>query len=294
VSRGGLNGLDGAAARAGIATTAAVDGRVRTIAVASGKGGVGKTNVVANLAVVLRRRGRRVIVFDADLGLANLDTLLGVNPRATLRHVLHGECTIQDVLVAGPGGIHLVPAASGFEELTHLSDAQRLLLLEQVDSLDGTFDVLLLDIGAGISPNVCFFASAAQETMVVVTPEPTALTDAYALVKVLSRRYAQQRFAVLVNMARGELEARRTFAHLSRVSERFLHVSLRSAGWVPFDAEVPEAVRRQRAVVELAPGAPVSRAFDVLAGRIVDGPESVPPKGGLQFFFRRLLAEERA
>jgi flagellar biosynthesis protein FlhG len=293
MSRGGPNGLDGAAARAGVATTAAVDGRVRTIAVASGKGGVGKTNVVANLAVVLRRRGRRVIVFDADLGLANLDTLLGVNPRATLRHVLHGECTIQDVLIAGPGGIHLVPAASGFEELTHLTDAQRLLLLEQVDSLDGTFDVLLLDIGAGISPNVCFFASAAQETMVVVTPEPTALTDAYALVKVLSRRYAQQRFAVLVNMARGELEAKRTFTHLSRVAERFLHVSLRYIGYVPFDAEVPEAVRRQRPVVELAPGAPVSRAFEALADRVIEDADGAPPQGGLQFFFRRLLAEER-
>jgi len=266
----------------------------RTIAVASGKGGVGKTNVVANLAIALRRRGQRVIVVDADLGLANLDTLLGVNTRATLRHVLHGECALRDVIVEGPAGIQIVPAASGFEELTQLTDAQRLLLLEQVDSLDGAFDVLLLDTGAGISPNVLFFAAAAHETMVVVTPEPTALTDAYALVKVLSTRYAEQRFAVLVNMARGELEARRTFTHLSRVAERFLHVSLRWAGWVPFDAEVPEAVRRQRAVVELAPRAPVSRAFEALAERIVDGADEVPPKGGLQFFFRRLLAEERA
>ena len=266
----------------------------RTIAVASGKGGVGKTNIVANLAIALRRRGQRVIVVDADLGLANLDTLLGVNPRATLRHVLHGECALRDVLVEGPAGIQIVPAASGFEELTQLTDAQRLLLLEQVDSLDGAFDVLLLDTGAGISSNVLFFAAAAHETMVVVTPEPTALTDAYALVKVLSTRYAEQRFAVLVNMARGEFEARRTFTHLSRVAERFLHVSLRWAGWVPFDAEVPEAVRRQRAVVELAPRAPVSRAFETLAQCVVDWPESVPPKGGLQFFFRRLLAEERA
>ncbi len=271
----------------------AAGGRVRTIAIASGKGGVGKTNVVANLAIALRRRGQRVIVIDADLGLANLDTLLGVNPRATLRHVLHGECTIQDVLVEGPAGIHLVPAASGFEDLTQLTHAQRLLLLEQVDSLDGAFDILLLDTGAGISANVLFFASAAQETMVVVTPEPTALTDAYALVKVLSTRYAEQHFAVLVNMARGEFEAKRTFTHLSRVAERFLHVSLHYLGYVPFDAEVPEAVRRQRPVLELSPGSPVSRAFEALAERVIAGAEDAPPKGGLQFFFRRLLAEER-
>jgi len=283
---------------AGIATAAgaeALGGRARTIAIASGKGGVGKSNVVANLAIALRRRGQRVIVIDADLGLANLDTLLGVNPRATLRHVLHGERTLRDVLIEGPAGIQLVPAASGFEDLTQLTHAQRLLLLEQVDSLDGAFDVLLLDTGAGISTNVLFFAAAAHETMVVVTPEPTALTDAYALVKVLSTRYAEQSFGVLVNMARGELEARRTFAHLSRVAERFLHVSLRWIGWVPFDAEVPEAVRRQRAVVELAPRAPVSVAFNALAERIVAGPDALAPKGGLQFFFRRLLAvEERA
>lgn len=267
---------------------------VRAIAVASGKGGVGKTNVVANLALALRRRGRRVIVIDADLGLANLDTLLGVNPRATLRHVLHGACPMRDVLVEGPGGIQLVPAASGFEDLTQLTDAQRLLLLEQVDSLEGSFDILLLDTGAGISPNVLFFATAAHETLVVVTPEPTALTDAYALVKVLSTRYAEQRFGVLVNMARGEFEAKRTFTHLSRVAERFLHVSLRYAGWLPFDPEVPEAVRRQRAVLDLAPGAPVSRAFDALAERMLADPHTEIPKGGLQFFFRRLLSEARA
>jgi len=267
---------------------------LRAIAVASGKGGVGKTNVVANLALALRRRGQRVIVLDADLGLANLDTLLGVNPRATLRHVLQGECALRDVLVEGPGGIQLVPAASGFEELTQLTDAQRLLLLEQIDSLEGAFDVLLLDTGAGISPNVLFFATAAHETLVVVTPEPTSLTDAYALVKVLSTRYAEQRFDVLVNMARGEFEAKRTFTHLSRVAERFLHVSLHYVGWLPFDPEVPEAVRRQRAVLDLAPGAPVSRAFEALAERMLADPIGAVPKGGLQFFFRRLLTEVRA
>jgi flagellar biosynthesis protein FlhG len=271
-----------------------VGGHLRAIAVASGKGGVGKSNVVANLAIALRRRGQRVIVLDADLGLANLDTLLGLNPRATLRHVVQGECAIRDVLVEGPAGIQLVPAASGFEELTQLSDAQRLRLLEQVDSLEDAFDVLLLDTGTGISPNVLFFATAAHETIVVVTPEPTALTDAYALVKVLATRYAERRFGVLVNMARGELDAKRTFTHLSRVAERFLHVGLRYVGWVPFDAEVPEAVRRQRAVVELAPGAPVSRAFAALADRLLAHASVPAPKGGLQFFFRRLLGEERA
>ncbi|MDG2307735.1 MAG: flagellar motor switch protein FliN [Candidatus Binatia bacterium] len=261
----------------------------RAIAVSSGKGGVGKTNVVANLAVALARRGQRVIVLDADLGLANLDTLLGLHPRATMRHVIHGECSLADVLIDGPQGIRLVPASSGFEDMTQLGAGERLHLLEQVDSLEEQFDVLLVDTAAGISSNVTFFATAAQETMVVVTPEPTSLTDAYALIKVLSTRYAEQEFGVLVNMARNDSEADRTFAHLSRVAARFLDVSLRYDGFIPYDAELPEAVRRQQAVIELAPRAQVSRAFDYLADRVLSLPTKPRPKGGLQFFFRRLL-----
>ncbi len=267
---------------------------MQVIAVASGKGGVGKTNVVANLAIALQRRGKRVVVIDADLGLANLDTLLGLNPHATLRQVLRGECTLKDVLVEGPAGIRIVPASSGYEDLTQLSDGQRLTLLEQVDTLDGDFDVLLIDTGAGISANVLFFATAAQETLVVVTPEPTALTDAYALIKVLSKRYAEHAFSVLVNMARSELEARKTFTQLTRVAERFLNVSLRYAGWVPWDSEVPEAVRRQQAVVELAPATAATRALGGLADRLCAAPAELRAKGGLQFFFRRLLAADRA
>lgn len=275
-----------------VATTSRSAG-ARVIAVASGKGGVGKSNVVANLAVALQRRRQRVIVFDGDLGLANLDTLLGLHPRATLRHVLHGECGIRDVMIEGPAGIRIVPAASGFEELTRLSQAQRLLMLEQVDSLDGAFDVLLLDTGAGISDNVLFFALAAHELLVVLTPEPTSMTDAYALIKVLATRHGQHSIGVLVNMVRGEAQAKQTFTHLARVAERFLHLSLRYVGYVPYDTEVGEAVRRQRTLLELSPGAPASRAFEALADRILAAPLATEPSGGLKFFFRRLLAEER-
>lgn len=264
---------------------------MQVIAIASGKGGVGKTNVVANLAIALQRRGKRVVVIDADLGLANLDTLLGLHPHATLRQVLRGECAITDAFVEGPAGIRIVPAASGYEDLTQLSDGQRLTLLEQVDRLDGAFDVLLIDTGAGISANVTFFATAAHETVVVVTPEPTSLTDAYALIKVLATRYAEDSFAVLVNMARSEFEARKTFTQLTRVAERFLQVSLRWMGWVPYDSEVPEAVRRQQPVLELAPATAASRALEGLADRLCAAPASARAKGGLQFFFRRLLSE---
>ena len=265
---------------------------MRVIAVASGKGGVGKTNVVANLALVLARAGQRVCVLDADLGLGNVDVLLGLSPRASLLHVLRGEQRLADVMVDGPAGVRVIPAASGHEELTALSAAERLRLLDEVDALGPSLDVLLVDTAAGVSANVLYFTAAAAEVLIVVTAEPTALTDAYALIKVLSSRYAEHDFGVLVNMARSEWEARKTFTHLTRVAERFLHVSLRYAGYVPYDPEVPEAVRRQQAVCDLAPAAPASLAFNDLAERLLAVPAALRPKGGLQFFFRHLLAED--
>lgn len=280
---------EAAARPAAGAADAAGDGALRTIAVASGKGGVGKTNIVVNLAVALARRGKRVIVLDADLGLANVDTLLGLHPRATLRHVLLGECELGDVLVPGPAGIQVVPAASGFEELTRLSEVQALHLLGQFDRLEGTFDVLLIDTAAGISSNVLLFSVAAQETLVVLTPEPTSLTDAYALVKVLSTRYAERSFGVLVNMVRDAQEATRTFAHLAQVADRFLRVDLHYQGWLPWDRQLTEAVRRQRTMLDFAPGASVTRAFETVADQLLAAPLRTEPKGALQLFFRRLV-----
>jgi flagellar biosynthesis protein FlhG len=250
-------------------------GGVRTIAVTSGKGGVGKTCVTVNLAVALARRGRRVLLIDADLGLANVDTVLGLHPRATLRQVLSGERAIADVVLDGPAGIRIVPAASGFEEMGRLPGAQLLALLEQVDGLARDFDVALIDTGAGISPAVLCFGLAADEKLIVTTPEPTALTDAYALMKIFANHYGERCLDVVVNMARSRGEAARTFSHLSRVSERFLGFAPRDRGALPLDHEVPAAIRRQQAVLELAPRAPISLAFAALAARLDGAPPAV-------------------
>jgi flagellar biosynthesis protein FlhG len=275
------------------ASLAATGTAVRVLAVASGKGGVGKTNVTANLAVALAQRGTRVWVLDADLGLANLDMIYGMHPAHTLEGVLRGERRLADVVAEGPAGVRLVPAASGVAELTTLTAGQQLRVLEEVDALDGELDVLLIDVAAGISSNVLYFAAAATETLVVTTPEPTAIADAYALVKVLSTRWGHRTFPVLVNMATSEHDAAAAFDRLASVASRFLSVRLESIGWVPADEAVPRAVRAQRPVLLVSPDAPASRAIAAVAARLAVAaqPETT---GGLQFFFRRLLDEGRA
>ena len=266
---------------------------VRVIAIASGKGGVGKTNLAANLAVTLAARGVRVWVLDADLGLANLDVVYGMRPTHTLESVLRGEHRLADVVCEGPAGVRLVPAASGVAELTALTPAQQLRVLEEVDALEGELDVLLIDVAAGISSNVLYFAAAATETLVVTTPEPTAIADAYALIKVLATRWGRRAFPVVVNMATNAADAAAAFERLDGVARRFLPVQLELIGWVPVDDAVPRAVRAQKPVTLAAPGAPAARAIGALADRL-RVPTQAELTGGLQFFFRRLLEEGRA
>ena len=261
----------------------------QVIAVASGKGGVGKTNVVANVAMALSKSGQRVLVLDADLGLGNLDVLLGLVPEHTIEHVLAGTHTLDDVIVDGPGGIRVLPASSGVPQLTALNDTQQMLLLEQLETLSRGVDVLLIDTGAGISPNVTFFTSSAQDAIVVVSPEPTSLTDAYALIKVLTRQYRERRFKVLVNMAKSPREAADVFRKLDTAADRFLHVALEYVGYIPQDDYVPLAVMQQKALLELFPASPAAQAMTRLAGQILQWPKPNFPKSAVQLLWQRLL-----
>ncbi len=205
---GPVEGAEGssAAGKKGAGNGARKGSVVRVISVTSGKGGVGKTCCVVNLAISLAREGKRVLVFDADLGLCNLDVMLGLSPKYNINHVLRGEKQIEDVIVKGPEGIMVIPAASGISELTNLNAEQRLALTSSMEMLDKDVDIMIIDTGAGISNNVMFFNTAAQEIIVVVTPEPTSLTDAYALMKVLMKKHGEKSFKLLVNTARGEKE----------------------------------------------------------------------------------------
>jgi flagellar biosynthesis protein FlhG len=262
---------------------------VRTITVASGKGGVGKTNVVANLAIALRKMGKEVLILDADLGLSNVDILLHLAPRYNIQHVLQGEKRLRDVIVEGPCGIKVLPASSGVQELTRLDEFQRMRLLEEFDAYDEDIDVLLIDTSAGISENVAFFCIASQEIIVVTSPEPTALTDAYALIKVLFTRYQEKEFRILVNSARSAADAMDVYRKLSVAADRFLNVSLDYLGYLPFDKSVSDAVRAQKPFLEMSPRGAASLALNELASRFADPPEE-SVKGTLQFFIGNLFA----
>lgn len=264
---------------------------VRVLSFTSGKGGVGKTHIVVNLAYALQQLGAQVMILDADLGLANVDVLLGLAPRFNIQHVLEGKKTLSDILLQGPAGMTILPASTGVCEVSHISEAQRFHLLDALDELPYDFDYLLVDTGAGISNNVIYFNLAAQDIVLVVTPEPTSLTDAYALMKVLANQYAEKRFKVVVNAVADAAEAKESFRHLSMVTERFLNVSLDYLGCIPHDNAFSWAVRQQKPLLELYPSAVSAGCFYQLARLMLDSPGRAHPKGSMQFFWRRLFTD---
>jgi len=262
----------------------------RVISVTSGKGGVGKTNVVVNLALAFVRLGKKVLVLDADLGLANIDVLLGLTPRFTVEHLFGREKSFSEILVRGPEGMWILPASSGVPGLADLSDGQKLFLLEEIDLMAQKIDILLIDTGAGISSNVLYFNMAAQESIVIATPEPTSLTDAYALIKVLSTRCQKNEFMMLVNLVSGEEEAKGVYRKISAVADHFLKsLSIDYLGFIPYDEKLPLAVRQQRPVLEIFPRAPSSRSFEDVAKSIFQKPSYPVAPGGIRFFWKQLF-----
>ena len=267
--------------------------QVQVVAVSSGKGGVGKTNVVVNLAVASARQGRKVLVMDADLALGNVDILLGLTPQYTIEDVLSGQRRLEEVLVTGPEGIQLLPATSGGQAFTQLTHEQQLKLQTAFLELPQIPDLLLIDCAAGISPNVLYFSLVAHETLVLVSPDPTSLTDAYALIKILSTRYHLRTFRLLVNKVKHVQEGKEVFRKFGLVTDRFLSVSLDYMGCIPTDDYVTMAVTQQRAVCDLYPRAPASRAFTSLISSIQGWKTDQSWHGGFQLFGPSALAATR-
>ncbi len=261
---------------------------VRTIAIASGKGGVGKTNITASLAIALQKLNKKVMIFDADLGMSNIDVILNLATKYNIEHLFKGEKKLKDLIVEGPHGVKVLPASSGIQELTALDEFQRLRLIEEFETYDENLDYLLIDTSSGITSNVAFFCMAAQEILVVTSAEPTALTDAYALMKVLFTKYQEKNFKVLVNNVKDNKEAVEVYNRLSTVTERFLNISIDYIGYVPHDDSVTKSVRQQRAFMDRYPNSEASRKLSEITERINDD-DSHEVKGSLQFFLGGLL-----
>jgi flagellar biosynthesis protein FlhG len=266
-----------------------VGGPVRVIAVTGGKGGVGKTTVAVNLATALAQSGQRVLLLDGDLGLANVDVLLGLAPRYSLADVLAGDRTIEEVIVEAPSGLRVVPAASGIARMASLTPTEHLGLVQAFSGLAARLDTLIVDTSAGLADAVLRFSAASQHVLVVVRDEPASITDAYAVIKVLSREHGVRRFRVLVNMARTAAHGQSVHERLQRVTERYLDITLDYVGEVPDDEWLSRSIREQRPVVEAYPSSRASLALKKLARLADTWPVPAGPRGHLEFFVERLV-----
>jgi flagellar biosynthesis protein FlhG len=268
-------------------------GAVQVIAVTGGKGGTGKTTIAVNLATALAQAGRRVLLLDGDLGLASVDVLLGLTPTHTLEQVLSGAVRLEEIVLRTAEGVSVIPAASGVARMARLKATEHAAIIRGFAALPGDHEILIVDTAPGLNESVLAFCQAAQQQLIVLRNEPASLTDAYALIKVLSRDYQVNSFRVLVNMARDGAEAHDLFRRLQRVTDRYLEVALDYAGEIPDDVDVARAVRGQRSVLAAFPGGPAARAYRRLAQ---DVQRWSPPQAGgrVEFFFERLLTRPAA
>lgn len=255
------------------------------LAVTSGKGGVGKTNIAANLSVCMAADNQRVILMDADLGLGNLDVLMGIQSRYNLSHVVSGQRSFEEITQIGPNGVEVLCGGSGIETLANLGTFQRQRLLEEMQKLEDRTDLILIDTGAGIHSTVISFCLAADHTLVVTTPEPTAITDAYAMIKVLAAKNYTGRISLLVNMARSLTEGKKVYRQIADVASRFLNVGVYEAGVLCRDDNLVQAVRRRELVVQAFPKAATSRAFAAISNRLT---KSANIRTGGEGFFRKV------
>ncbi|MBP9839261.1 MAG: MinD/ParA family protein [Proteobacteria bacterium] len=266
----------------------------RVITITSGKGGVGKTHTTVNLGLALAKLGKKVLLLDGDLGLANINILMGFKPKKTLHQVVTGEASLQEVIVSTKQGIDIIPASCGIPELTNLSEEDRISLINAFDTLAEEYDYMLIDTAAGIGDNVLYFNIAAEDIIVVVGPEPTSITDAYALIKVLSQKCDRKEFNILINRCTPGSDGRNTFAQFSSICEHFLNVSLKFLGSIVDDESVSQAVLKQRPFLELYPSSRASQDVEKLARKLTIQQNRKAPQGGLQFFFKNLLDSTNA
>jgi flagellar biosynthesis protein FlhG len=261
----------------------------KTLSVTSGKGGVGKTSLVCNMAAYLASQGKNVLILDGDLGMANVDVFFGVRPQVFIDEVMNGDRTLEEAIFSIEPNIDLIPGGSGIYELQSTELYQKKLLLDQVSQLENKYDYMLIDTAPGIADNVLYLNSAAQQITVLLTPDPSSLTDSYALIKVLNQKHKETRFSIVCNLVQDEYEALKIYKRLSDVAEKFLCVSLNYMGFIPMDAKMREATRSQQLIMDVHPASVSSLAIKNIADKMNNYMNLQAPKGGMQFFFEQLV-----
>jgi len=262
--------------------------QTRTISVTSGKGGVGKTTFTVNLAKTLAESGKKVLILDGDIGLANVDIFLGIRPQKTLEDFFNGDDSLEDIIVKVTKNIHVLPSASGLTDLKSIDVYKRKMLMDEVSMLNHTYDYLIVDTASGIDENVQYLNSTVQDVIVVITPEPAAMADAYALIKLLNQNKKVQRFSIVANKVLGEKEAKSIYARMDKVTGRFLNINLSYLGFIPLDPKLRQ-VADPNLVGRARPSAASAIALKRIADSVVGEQEIGEINGSLQFFWNQLL-----
>src|SRR5690554_4665819 len=258
----------------------------RIIAVASGKGGVGKTNIAINLGLALQQKGQQVLVLDADLGMANLDILLGLTPRYNLEHILKGKCKFEEAVLAGPGGIDILPGTSGIEELVHISSVETKRLIEASALMERDYDLVIIDIGAGVHYTVTNFIRACDEALIILTPEPTAIMDAYSLIKYLSIHNFKNRVSIIINQTNSSREGDDTARRMQKVIKEYLNLNIEILGYIPYDNYVRQSVKAQVPLVLNYPNSRAVTALNKIADKMLNNSDDTTTRGIKGFVYR--------
>ena len=261
----------------------------KTISVTSGKGGVGKTIITVNMASMLARSGKKVLILDGDIGLANVDIFLGTRPTKTLEQFFMGDAKIEEVIIKVSKNLHLIPGASGLENLSSLSHFQRKMLIDEISQFDDHYDYLIIDTASGVDDNVLYLNGAVQQVCLVVLPEPTSLTDSYAMIKLMNKKFKYHRFSIICNQVLSQKEGLDLFYRLNHVSTQFLNVGLDYMGHIPFDPKLRQAVSESKLITRAQPMAPSSLAVEGLVQKLQNCQVPMERTGGVQFFWNQLL-----
>lgn len=267
---------------------------ISVIAITGGKGGVGKTSVSINLSIALADLNNNVMLLDADFGLSNIDVMLGLSAYKNVQHVLSGECSLEDVIVDGPHGVKIIPAASGVREMVSLSPSEYKGIIDSISQLAYPIDYFLIDTAAGIGDGVFLFSHMANDIIVVVCDEPSSIADAYALVKVLSKYDQNKKFRILANMVESSAHAERLFSQFYRICTHFLDVTLEHCGYIPNDEYMKKAIKKQKSIFDIYPSSRSTLAFKRIAKKIDLWPKQEYSSGAIELFLERQLSNNNS